>query len=35
MGDEDPDYPAMVLGNYLLGGSFELRLAVRIRQKEG
>jgi zinc protease len=36
MGDEDPDYPAMVLGNYLLGGGFlNSRLAVRIRQKEG
>jgi zinc protease len=36
MGDDDPDYPAMVLGNYLLGGGFlNSRLAVRIRQKEG
>ena len=36
MGDEDPDYPAMVLGNYILGGGFlNSRLAVRIRQKEG
>ena len=36
MGDEDPDYPAMVLGNYLFGGGFlNSRLAVRIRQKEG
>ena len=34
--DEDPDYPAMVLGNYMLGGGFlNSRLAVRIRQKEG
>ncbi len=34
--DSDPDYPALVLGNYLLGGGFlNSRLAVRIRQKEG
>ena len=34
--DADPDYPALVLGNYLLGGGFlNSRLAVRIRQKEG
>jgi zinc protease len=34
--DDDPDYPAMVLGNYMLGGGFlNSRLAVRIRQKEG
>jgi len=34
--DTDPDYPALVLGNYLLGGGFlNSRLAVRIRQKEG
>jgi zinc protease len=36
MRDEDPEYPAMVLGNYLLGGGFiSSRLATRIRQKEG
>jgi zinc protease len=36
IGDDDPDYPALVLGNYLLGGGFlNSRLAVRIRQKEG
>ena len=36
MKDQDPDYPAMVLGNYMLGGGFlNSRLAVRIRQKEG
>ena len=30
------DYPALVLGNYMLGGGFlNSRLAVRIRQKEG
>lgn len=34
--DDDPDYPAMVLGNYMLGGGFlNSRLAVRIRQKDG
>lgn len=34
--DDDPDYPALVLGNYLFGGGFlNSRLAVRIRQKEG
>ena len=34
--DDDPDYPALVLGNYLLGGGFlNSRLATRIRQKEG
>ncbi|MDX2042138.1 MAG: pitrilysin family protein [Acidobacteriota bacterium] len=34
--DDDPDFPALVLGNYMLGGGFlNSRLAVRIRQKEG
>ena len=34
--DDDPDYPALVLGNYILGGSgLDSRLAMRIRQKEG
>ena len=34
--DDDPDYPALVLGNYMLGGGFiSSRLATRIRQKEG
>ena len=34
--DDDPDYPALVLGNYLLGGGFlNSRLAARIRQKDG
>jgi zinc protease len=34
--DDDPDYPALVLGNYMLGGGFlNSRLSVRIRQKEG
>ena len=34
--NSDPDYAALVLGNYILGGGFlNSRLAVRIRQKEG
>jgi len=34
--DNDPDYPALVLGNFMLGGGFlNSRLATRIRQKEG
>jgi zinc protease len=34
--DDDPDYPALMLGNYMLGGGFlNSRLALRIRQKEG
>ena len=34
--DSDPDYPALVMGNYLLGGGFlNSRLSSRIRQKEG
>jgi zinc protease len=34
--DDDPDYPALVLGNEILGGGFlNSRLATRIRQKEG
>jgi zinc protease len=34
--DDDPDWPALVLGNYMIGGGFlNSRLAVRIRQKEG
>jgi len=36
MRDDNPDYPAMLLGNYMLGGGFlNSRLAVRIRQKDG
>ncbi len=36
MSDSHPDYPAMVLGNYMLGGGFlNSRLATRIRQREG
>jgi zinc protease len=34
--DDDPDYPALALGSYMLGGGFlNSRLASRIRQKEG
>ncbi|MEX2235767.1 MAG: pitrilysin family protein [Cyclobacteriaceae bacterium] len=34
--DDNPDYPALVLGNYMLGGGFlNSRLATRIRQKDG
>jgi zinc protease len=35
MRDDDPDFPAMVLGNYLLGGTSTSRLPERIREKEG
>ncbi len=33
--DDDPDYPALLLGNYLLGGSSDSRLTRRVREKEG
>jgi len=34
--DSHPDYPALLMGNFMLGGGFlNSRLAVRIRQKEG
>lgn len=33
--DTDPDYPALVLGNYLLGSGMNSRLFSRIRGKEG
>ncbi len=36
MRDDNPDYPAFTLGNFMLGGGFlNSRLATRIRQKEG
>jgi zinc protease len=35
MTDRDPDFPAMVLANYLLGGFATARLPERIREKEG
>jgi zinc protease len=34
--DADPDYPALVLGNFMAGGGFlNSRLATRLRQKDG
>ena len=34
--DDDPDYPAMALANYIMGGGFlNSRLATRLRQQEG
>ncbi len=34
--DQHPDYPSLVLANYMLGGGFlNSRLEVRIRQQEG
>jgi zinc protease len=36
MRDDNPDYPAFSLGNFILGGGIlNSRLATRIRQKEG
>ena len=36
MGDQDPDYPALLFGNYMFGGGFlNSRLASRIRVKDG
>ena len=36
MRDDDPDYPALVMANEILGGGFlSSRLATRIRQEEG
>jgi zinc protease len=34
--DDDPDYPALTMGDYILGaGSLSSRLGTRVRQKEG
>jgi zinc protease len=33
--DTDPDYPAMVLANYVFGGSITARVPDRIRNREG
>jgi zinc protease len=33
--DDNADFPALVLGNYLLGGSSSGRLPARVREKEG
>jgi zinc protease len=35
MSDESPDYPAMVLANYMFGGSLGARMPNRIRNVEG
>lgn len=36
MRDDDPDYPALLMGNYIFGsGTLSSRLGDRIRQKEG
>ena len=35
MVDTDPDYPAMVLANYMFGGSITSRVPDRIRNREG
>ena len=35
MNDSHPDYPALVLGNYILGSGMGSRLFARIRGKEG
>jgi zinc protease len=36
MRDDDPDYPALALGNFLFGGGFlNSRLADRLRQQDG
>jgi zinc protease len=35
MSDEDPDYPAMLLANYMFGGSLGSRMPNRIRNVEG
>jgi zinc protease len=33
--DDNPDFPALVLGSYLLGGTSAGRLPARVREKEG
>jgi zinc protease len=35
MRDDDPDFPALLLANWLLGGASTARLPARIREKEG
>ncbi len=35
MDDQHPDFPAMVLGNYILGSGLSSRLGARIRGEEG
>jgi zinc protease len=33
--DDNPDFPALVLANYLLGGTSTARMPERVREKEG
>ncbi len=33
--DNDPDYPALYMANFILGGAFDSRITERVRQKEG
>lgn len=33
--DDDPEFPALVLGNYMLGGGPDSRLWRRVREREG
>src|SRR6266566_8693075 len=36
LGDDDADYPAVVMANYIFGsGALSSRLGMRVRQKEG
>jgi zinc protease len=35
LSESSPDYPALVLGNYMFGGSITARMPDRIRNKEG
>src|SRR5439155_26775472 len=35
LSEKDTDYPAMVLGNYMFGGSITARMPNRIRNREG
>ena len=35
LSENDPDYPAMVLANYMFGGSITARMPNRIRNREG
>ena len=35
MQDNDPDYPALIVANFLLGGTGSARLPQRVREKEG
>jgi zinc protease len=35
MRDDHPDFPALVVANYLLGGSSTARVPARVREKEG